>query len=117
MPNNKEFNEWLLKGMEERGWSQSDLAATADISRAAVSDILSGRRKPGVRVITAITRAFRVPKEQGLRAAGILSPIPKRSEIADQLLMEFEGLPEEEKDNILEYIRMRRRVADKKRKK
>jgi transcriptional regulator with XRE-family HTH domain len=68
------FSEWLLATLEEKEWSQARLAKAAQISPASISDILSGRRKIGKDLATAIANALKLPPEQVFRAAGILPP-------------------------------------------
>ena len=43
----KPFIDWLREKIEQRGWTQADLAHAAKLSRTAVSNILTERRKPG----------------------------------------------------------------------
>jgi transcriptional regulator with XRE-family HTH domain len=68
------FSEWLLLMLENRKWSQADLARAAKVSRSAISEIISGQRQVGKRTATAIAQALRLPPEQVFRAAGILPP-------------------------------------------
>lgn len=72
-----DFRDWLLRVLEERGISQSELARRAGLSRAAISDIVSGRRGIGKNAATSIARALKLPPEEVFRAAGILPPNPK----------------------------------------
>lgn len=72
-----EFSSWLLRILEEKGLNQSELARQAGLSRAAISDIISGRRGIGKNAAKQIARALKMPPEQVFRAAGILPPDPK----------------------------------------
>ena len=66
------FSDWLFSQMQAKGWSQSDLARHAGVTRTAISDVLSGRRKAGNELCTAIALALQIPPEEVFRAAGIL---------------------------------------------
>jgi transcriptional regulator with XRE-family HTH domain len=68
------FSEWLLITLENKGWSQADLARAAKVSRSAISEIISGHRQVGRSTATSIASALKLPPEQVFRAAGILPP-------------------------------------------
>lgn len=70
------FSDWLYSQMQAKGWSQSDLARHAGVTRTAVSDVLSGRRKAGNELCSAIALALQIPPEEVFRAAGILKTKP-----------------------------------------
>jgi transcriptional regulator with XRE-family HTH domain len=42
----------------ERGWSNAELATRAGLSTATLDSLRYGRRRPGLRVIAGIRRAF-----------------------------------------------------------
>lgn len=73
-----DFRDWLLQTLEEQGISQSELARRAGVSRAAISDIISGRRGIGKDAATSIARALKIPPETVFRVAGILPPDPSQ---------------------------------------
>ena len=41
------FRAWLSEELDQRGWSQSELARRAGVSQFAVSSVISGNRNPG----------------------------------------------------------------------
>ena len=67
---------WLNSEMEERGWSNNELARRAGLSSGGVSLVLSGSRKPTHGFCVAVARALREPPEKVLRLAGLLPPLP-----------------------------------------
>ncbi len=70
-----DFSKWLQAEMNGRGWTQSDLARSADLNRAVINKLLHGKSHPQPATLGAISRAFRIPIESIYRAAGLL-PIP-----------------------------------------
>jgi transcriptional regulator with XRE-family HTH domain len=68
------FSEWLLLTLENKKWSQADLARAAKVSRSAISEVISGRRRVGKDLATSIADALKLPPEQVFREAGILPP-------------------------------------------
>ena len=52
------FQDWLANEMGDRGWSQAELARRADVTRGAISLILSQGRQPGLDTVTGIAHAF-----------------------------------------------------------
>lgn len=82
------FSDWLYLQMQAKGWSQSDLARHAGVTRTAISDVLSGRRKAGNELCSSIALALQIPPEEVFRAAGILkskSPDPWVEKMAYRL--------------------------------
>lgn len=99
------FSDWLVLTLEEKDWSQADLARQAEVSPAAISDIISGRRNVGKNTAKAIAKALKLPPEQVFRAAGILPPDKKINENIETIIHEVEGLPPQDQAEILSYIR------------
>jgi len=111
------FGDWLRKILEEKGWSQSDLARAARRSRAAISDAMSGKRGIGPSLATSIAQALKLPREEVYRAAGLLPPKITKTELIDRIIEGMEDLPLEEKEDVIDYIELIRRRMEKRRKK
>ncbi len=62
----KTFSSWLVGAIRDKGWSQAELARRANVSPAAISDVISGRRNVGNDLAIAIANAFRFPPEEVL---------------------------------------------------
>lgn len=101
------FSDWLLNEMETRGFTQADLAHRAKISQAAISHILSGRRKPGGNICTAIADAFRIPPETVFRAAGYLPQPPDYDPTLAELEHLFGQMTDAEKEEFLAAGRLK----------
>ncbi|MGC1374647.1 MAG: helix-turn-helix transcriptional regulator, partial [Anaerolineales bacterium] len=69
---NSNFIDWLRKELEERGWSQAELARQSKLSPAQITRLLNGERGIGETGLNAIARALRLPPETVFRAAGML---------------------------------------------
>lgn len=100
-----DFSNWLLEQLQKTGWNQSELASHAGVTRTAISDVISGRRKAGSELCIAISQALKLPPETVFRYAGLLPPIPPNTEQKGELLYLFEQLPENQKQIAIDYIR------------
>lgn len=82
-----DFSEWLTTVMNERGWSQSDLARKANINRQVISSYINRQRiKPDENILKSIASALSLPPEEVFRAAGLLpTPIGQRR-VAEQIV-------------------------------
>lgn len=69
------FPDWLKTQMKNNGMSQSQLARSAGVTRAAINGIITGARGPGTDLCNGIAKALRLPPEEVYRAAGLL-PFP-----------------------------------------
>lgn len=103
----KSFGDWLVAEMDTRGWSQSELARRAEVSPAAISDVLSGRRNIGKELATAIAKGLKVPESLVFQKAGFLPPDKTHSEEVEQIIHEAEGMSKDEQLELLSYIRWR----------
>lgn len=99
------FNDWLIKEINAKGWSQSELARKAGITRAAISLILSQSRKPGSDVCSGIAEALDYPPEFVFRMAGILPPARLDDPTEEELLYLYDRLPNDRKQEIRDLIR------------
>lgn len=103
------FSEWLVSALQERDMTPADLARSASISNGSLSDLMSGRRKAGSEIATAIAKALRIPPIQVFQAAGLLPPDKvKHDHETEQVVEELSDLTTEEKKEVLSYIRWRR---------
>ena len=80
------FAEWLQAEMDKRGWSQSDLARSADLNRAVINKLLNGKSHPQPTTLGAISRAFKMPIEITYRAAGLLPVAPDTDDAIEEAI-------------------------------
>ena len=81
-----QFPEWLQMEMDKRGWSQSDLARSADLNRAVINKLLNGKSHPQPATLEAISRALKIPIEVTYRAAGLLPTTPDNDDTLDEAI-------------------------------
>lgn len=68
------FVEWLQGELNQRGWSQADLARRSHVTQTHISRIMSEMRRPGPDALMNIAHALRVPPDEAFRRAGLLPP-------------------------------------------
>jgi len=83
---NHKFNDWLVREMSKRGWSQSDLARSSELNRAVINKLLNGQTLPRPPTLESIARAFKVPVEQVYRVAGLLPDIPENESYLEEVM-------------------------------
>jgi transcriptional regulator with XRE-family HTH domain len=105
------FEEWLNAQMNERSWNQSELGRRTGLTRQAIGNYLSGRI-PDEAAIRKIARAFKLPPETAFRAAGILPPESPENELINSIIHLTSELPDQEQQDILEFIKLRHRLAE-----
>ena len=107
------FGQWLEKKLMEAGFSQSELARRAEMSRGAINGVIKGVRHPGNGMLLAISKALNISREEVFQAAGY---IPKRSNVdLEKLNHKLSLLPEEERQDIFDYIDMKLKQEERKR--
>lgn len=89
------FSDWLLKQMEEKDWSQADLARAADLTRSTISYYLSPKSKsPDEVALRKIAHALKLPPELVFEKAGLLPAKSDLSPIKRKLAHVAEDLPD-----------------------
>jgi len=81
-----DFSEWLQAEIDKRGWSQSDLARSADLNRAVINKLLNGKSHAQPATLEAISRALRIPIEITYRAAGLLPSNPDNDDSLEEAI-------------------------------
>lgn len=115
--NMNKFSEWLDAQMQAKNLSQSQLAKRAGVTRSAINGILREARGPGVDLLQGLARALDIPIEEVYRAASILPPKFTKNELIERIIHEMNGLPPEDKQDVMDYIEMIRQRTEKRRKK
>lgn len=68
------FVDWLQAELNQRNWTQADLARRSRVTQTHISRIMNGMRRPGPQAVTNIARALHVPQEEAFERAGLLAP-------------------------------------------
>ncbi len=97
------FSGWLLRELEHRGWNQAELHRKSGLSKTIISDVISDKVTPGYEFCIAIGKALQVPPESVMRLAGLLPPVPAKTEQSEQLLYLFNQLDPDKKQDLLGY--------------
>ena len=84
--NNHRSEDWLLIELRNRGWSQADLARSADLNRSVINKLLNGQSSPSPLTLEAIARAFNLTVESVYRIAGLLPNIPEAESFIEQAM-------------------------------
>lgn len=109
--NKKDFALWLLELMSERKLKAADLSRMTSVDPAVISRLLSAERGPKPRTLEAIATGLDLPVDAVYRAAGMLPPESPENELINQIVHLTEQLPEREQEDILEFVKLRRRLA------
>ena len=110
---NQTFPQWILEQMESREWRQAELARQSGLSRTAISDVISGKTTAGYHLCVSIGTALEMSPESVMRVAGLLPPYPDIDEDIKQILDEVSKLPKRDQEEVLAFIRMKRRLREK----
>lgn len=76
----QKFSDWLISAMNERGWNQAALARAAGLTPTAISNLITGKRNPGIDSCIPIANALKLPAETVLLAAGLIEQEPDKDE-------------------------------------
>jgi len=103
----KSFVNWLDARLKEKGWSGSELSRRSGISQSAISLVLSGNRQPGVEFCEGVAKAFRIPKDDVYRMAGLLPSKPNADQTVSEITHIYHELDEDNQQDLLDYARLR----------
>lgn len=89
------FSDWLLEKLNEKGWSQADLARASGLTRATISYYIGPKsKKPDDAALRKIAKAFNLPIDLVYEKVGILPPKPELSPIKRALIHLAESMPD-----------------------
>lgn len=112
------FANWLKGQLQERNWSQADLARASGLNKQTVHYYLTKSAKPPhVHALTQIAYALELPLEQVYRAAGSLPRPPEIDETIEKILHELEDMSEQDRQEVLAFIRMEKKLHKQRKKK
>lgn len=101
------FIEWLQTELNQRNWTQADLARRSKVTQTHISRIMNGMRHPGPQAVTNIARALHVPQEEAFQRAGLLAPqsatLDDQREL-DDLLKTIAGLTGDNQRLVFELV-------------
>ena len=99
------FGTWILQQLDNRGWTQAELARRAHIGEATLSRIISGMRGIGPDACLSIARALNEQPEHVFRLAGLLPPLPEPVAEEREALTLLRRLPNQARQLILTQLR------------
>ena len=100
----EDFASWLEKELENRDWKPADLSRRSGIGSGLISRILNRERRAGPDSCVAIARALQLPPETVFRAAGLLPPVARETEVLRRLVYLAAQLPSEDQDRVLAIV-------------
>lgn len=93
----------ILKALDERGWSQAELARRAGVAHGTISNLINGNKGVGESTLNAIANAFHIPAVEVFRQAGLIPKVPKVSVREEQLLFMFRRMTEDQQNDVIQY--------------
>lgn len=115
---NSDFIIWLKGQLQERNWSQADLARASGVHKQTIHYYLTKSSKaPHAHVLAKIAYALELPVEQVYRAAGFLPQPPHVNETIEQIMHELEDMPKKHQQEVLAFIRMKKKLHKQRKKK
>ncbi len=114
----RKFANWLTAQMQERNWSQADLARASGIHKQSIYYYLTQSAKPPhAHALAKIASALELPVEEVYRAAGYLPRPPDINETIAEVVYEMEDMPDEDQQEVLAFVRMRKNLRQQRKKK
>jgi ribosome-binding protein aMBF1 (putative translation factor) len=81
-----DFSEWLQAEMNKRGWSQSDLARSADLNRAVINKLINGKSHPQPSPWESISRACGFPSRSHTAPPDCCQSTPDNDETIEEAI-------------------------------
>ena len=105
------FGEWLQGKLTEKEWKPADLARASGLDPGVLSNLINGKRNPGVESCKAIAKALKIPLAEVYRAADFMPPEPNKDPLIDAIVNLTLELTAEEKENVYEYVKLRHKIT------
>lgn len=101
---NDQLAQWLARELKERSWSIRETARRAGLSHTPIANLLSGRITPGLDVLVKLADALDEPRENVLRMAAILPPLPPPASEEEEALYLFRQIRPEQREAALRML-------------
>ena len=96
---------WLVKTLDERGWSQRELARRSNVSSTTVSEVVSYRRIPTWEFCATIAQALNVPPVEVFALAGLMHAPPSPVEGEEEFVSLLRRLPASARNTVVSMLR------------
>jgi DNA-binding XRE family transcriptional regulator len=111
-----EFIQWFTDELDTRNLGMRDAAKLIGVSHPTITEIVTYHKQPSFDTCLKIAKAFDENPVVVLRRAALLPPAPAGDDLIEQALYDLGGIPIIDKEDILEYIKMRKQIAERRRK-
>lgn len=99
-----ELSEWIVEQVNERGWTQNELARRAKVSSGHLSLVVTEKQQPGWEFCAKIAKALNKPPECVLRKAGLLiTPTSEDEVTVEELRSIVHRLTPDQQQELLWY--------------
>jgi transcriptional regulator with XRE-family HTH domain len=99
------FPDWLSAQLDRRGWNNKELAQRSGMSPAAVSQVMTGRQKPGVEFCLGVSDALKEPPTKIFRLAGLLPESKDSDEVLEDIVYYYAMLSPEARERLRRFAR------------
>ena len=107
----KPFGTWLSEKLLELKMIPADITRATGLDSGVLSNLINNKRFPSVDTCKSLAKAMGIPLEEVYRAAGILPKKPDVDAVSEAILHLVLSLPKEDKEDVLEYARLRHKLA------
>ena len=107
MASKQDFVTWVSDELQQRGWSQAELARRGKFSTGTLSRIMNRERMPGVETCQAIAHAFNMRDTDVMQIAGLAastSPDDQTPSVRE-LIGKFSELNDANQETVLRIVR------------
>jgi transcriptional regulator with XRE-family HTH domain len=109
----RKFANWLMAQMQERNWTQADLARASGVHKQSIHYYLTQSVKPPRAYILAkLAAALDLPVEEAYRAAHIPLHPSDVNQTIEEVLYEMETMSGEDQQEVLAFVRMKRKLRE-----
>ena len=98
------LGKFIEDELSRSGMSQADLARKSGLDTGWISNLISGTKQLGLKSMVGLSKGLGVPTDIILRAAGLLPPVPAKTEQHEKLLYMFEQLNAKDRQTILDMM-------------
>ncbi|MBE3038989.1 MAG: helix-turn-helix transcriptional regulator [Chloroflexi bacterium] len=101
---NKKFMEWADFQAGKRGWNRSRLAKESGVTPSFVYLIAANKKRPGYRFLDGLAKAFELPYEEVLTAAGRHPPKKEVEEDVERATHSLAAMTRDERKQVTDFI-------------
>ncbi|MFZ2097181.1 MAG: helix-turn-helix transcriptional regulator [Anaerolineales bacterium] len=106
------FSEWLINELNQRNWTQKELAKRSGLNPSTINYMIKHRRGLGLKSVNRLAQALGIPEELIIDKYENNKISRESSDLVSRAYYVLRELPLRDKEEVLAFIYLKRQLAE-----